>query len=430
MTTESLPLIEVDRLQLGMYVVLDVGWRNHPFAFSSFILKTDEQLQQLRSIGVPKVRYCPERSTVEPLPPAAPSDIATAVDILAHAYDAPLEPPPRVLRLPVDPLQRQEAALKRAEAEFQKAAQEHQRILKQYELNPHQARRLAEQLGDEVLQWTAEGRQVAIRLLSPQVGEQPSGHEIGVSALATLLGRECGLGVDELRELALAALLHDIGKRGLPSFLHEDDGRLSEAERRTYRRHVELGIEYGEAMGLPLAVIRAIAEHHERCDGLGFPAALPGDKLCTTGRILAIVNRYQNLVCPQHVGAGISPHAALRQMYSSERSHFDPVFLPRFVRLMGIYPPGTLVELTDQRRAIVIASRPGMSLAPRVQVVESPDDDTPSLAFDLDMASGPKVRTSLRPDQLNPRWAQRARQFARSAIFLEPQDDADTSFTH
>src|SRR5690606_8621222 len=71
MAAQTLPLIEVNRLQPGMHVVLDLGWRRHPFPLNSFTLRSDEQIATLRSLGLEKVRYCPERSTVAPLPPSA-----------------------------------------------------------------------------------------------------------------------------------------------------------------------------------------------------------------------------------------------------------------------------------------------------------------------------------------------------------------------
>jgi putative nucleotidyltransferase with HDIG domain len=409
MGSESLPLIDVDRLQIGMYVVLDVGWRQHPFAFNNFTIRTEEQLQQLRTLGPRKLRYSPERSSKAPLP-VAPNEAAAALAPKPHApdvapADAALEPG---VDEPTDPLLRQQASLSRVEAGYLQAAQRHQRVLRDVLIDPVQARQAAEQLGDSV------------RLLSPRAGDSLSSHEIAVSVLAALLARECGFSAAEIRDTVLAGLLHDIGKLKIPSFLHEDGGWLTRFERGSYQRHVELGVEVARSLDLPDTVVRAIGEHHERVDGSGFPVGKRGDRLSPIGRLLAIVNRYQNLVCPLHAANGVTPHVALKRMYSAERPHFDPVYLASFVRLLGIYPPGTLVELTDHRMAMVVAARPGMSLAPTVQLLDTPEGGEASLAFDLDPGSELRVRVSLQPEQLNPRWAQRARQLARAAVFIEP----------
>jgi putative nucleotidyltransferase with HDIG domain len=449
MASNVLPLIDVEQLQLGIYVVLDVGWRHHPFALNSFTVRTGQQLEQLRSLGPRQIRYCPERSSAPPLaagdtpqasPPDPVTDVAARLTSIASAAPAARSVPIATTALTAprsadnsldafastaadprieDPLARQQDSLARVEAAFAQATGQHQRLMDVLLEQPREARRLAEGLGDAMSRWVGEQGELSVRLLSQQAGQPTSSHEVAVTALSLLLARECGFSPDEVRRLALAALLHDIGKLRIPTFLQQDNGRLTVAERRTYRRHVELGVTLAKFLELPAAVVRTISEHHEFCDGKGFPSALRGHWLSPAGRLLAIVNRYQELACPLHGVSGLTPHLALQRMYGTERAHFDPEYLPRFVRMMGIYPPGTLVELSDQRMAIVIASRPGKSLSPRVQVLERPDDDQPSLAFDIEAEGETRIQRGLRPSQLNPRWAQRAQQWARAGVFLE-----------
>lgn len=416
MNSEKLPMIDVARLQLGIYVVLELGWRQHPFAFNSFTLRNEEQLAQLRSLGLRQVRYCPDRSVVAPLPAPAVHE-----PVFTRGPDAPTATPAPVVHFDSQtPLQRQEASLKLVEAEYLKVTQQHQQLVKQLATEPQQARQSLEQLGVSMSEWMTDGRELTIRLLTQRSADTPSAHEVGVTVLSLLLARDCGFSRSELQELAVAGLLHDIGKTKLPAFLREDSGRLNDFERKSYRSHVPLGVELAESLGLSRAVVRAISEHHEHSDGSGFPVALSGEQISPPGRVLAIVNRYQTLVCPLNAYAGLSPHAALQQMYGRERAHYDPVLFPRFVRMMGVYPPGTVVELTDQRMAIVVATRPGMSLAPRVQVIDRPDQQEPSLAMDVDLDSGISVRCALRTPDPNSPWAQRSRQLARAAFFVEP----------
>jgi len=428
MAPNPLPLIDVDRLQLGMYVVLDVGWRNHPFLFGSFMLRTSEQLRQLRALGPREVRWCPKRSTTQPLPerPAEAQESAPR-DAGSEVAERALTPALLAARArwtgikPATELQWQETLLAQVEDEYLQASQRHQQLTRLLLQDPAGARAAAEQLGETMTRTVAECHEPAVRLLSQRVSQQPSGHEVSVAALALMLGRDCGFEGESLRELALAALLHDIGKVRIPPHLHEDHARMSPFERRAFRQHVEFGADLARTMGVPDGVVRAIAEHHERCDGGGFPAAISGEQMAPISRILAIVNRYQNLVCPQKLDAGLTPYQAMQQLYGTERTHFDALFLSRFVRIMGVYPPGTLVELTDRRMAIVIASRPGASLSPRVQIIERPDDTAPSTAIDIDAESALRVRGSINPGQLDSRWAQRSRQLARSAVYVEPQ---------
>jgi putative nucleotidyltransferase with HDIG domain len=415
-------LVDVERLRLGMYVVLDVGWNNHPFLRNSFTIRTLEQLELLRSLGRRQIRWCPERSIARPLPmlePEAPLAEAEAELPLEAAEVSAFRAAAAAAFEVRDPLLRQEASLRRIEAEFLQGARQHRAMLARVLDDPAEAMERAGRLGDGMLRLFTHGTAPALRLMTHRVGDLPSGHDVGVAALGLMLAHECGFSPSAMRETALAALLHDVGKLHVPAALREDSDQLDEFERRTYRRHVDFGMELAASMGLPPAAVRAIGEHHERHDGSGFPAALSGQYLSPAGRVLAIVDRYHRLVCPTQVEAGLTPHLALQRMYGAERSHFDPECLARFVRLMSIYPPGTLVELDDGRKAVVVASRPGRSLAPRVQVLRGPDDTEPRLAFDIEPDTGARIRCGVRLDGLDPRWAGRARQLARSPLFLE-----------
>jgi putative nucleotidyltransferase with HDIG domain len=437
MASASLPLIDVDRLQLGMYVVLDIGWRNHPFLRGSFTIRSAEQLDELRSLGLAQVRYDPERSAVEPAPvaaaPAPPMPTAAPAPVAEAAVASTTTPwidksAPWADGEPVTEQEWQASLLRQVEDEYQQLAQSHQQIIRQLQTAPAEARRAAEQLGETMYRAVANSHEPAVRLLSQRVGEQSSGHEVGVAALALLLARDCGFSHEGLRNVVLAGLLHDAGKTRLPAALQQDHAGLGEAERRAYRQHVEFGVALAESLGLARPVVRAIAEHHEHHDGSGFPAALADEQITAPGRVLAIVNRYQNLIWPPQGEVGLTPHQALQQMYHAERAHFDPAMLARFVRVMGVYPPGTLVELTDRRLAVVIASRPGATLSPRVQVLESPDEDGAAAAIEIDNAEGElRVRRSVPPAQLDARWAERSRQLARSALYIEPQSAPEWS---
>jgi putative nucleotidyltransferase with HDIG domain len=441
MASPSLPLIDVDRLRLGMYVVLDVGWRNHPFIADSFTIRTEEQLRQLRAMGPTQIRWCPDRSSIRPLPgPATPASPPTGEpapvgNSATEATPAPIAQAPVVLAAAAQWLETEPAtesewqalSLRRVEDGYRNVAQGHLRFLKHLGSDPVAAREQAEQLGDTLYNAVADCHAPAVRLLSQGVDAAASGHAVATAALALLLARDCGFTPEEQREAALAGLLHDIGKTRIPSFLHEDNGRLTAFERGSYRRHVELGVELARSLDLPPTVIRAIAEHHEHTDGSGFPTGRCGDRIAPASRVVAIANRYLNLVRPQHADVGMTPHQAMQQMYGVERAHFDPTYLSHFVRVMGVYPPGTLVELTDGRMAVVIASRPGASLSPRVQLVEAPDAQVPGVAIDIDGEGELRVRCSLLPAQLNPSWARRSRELARSAVYIEPQTSPEWS---
>lgn len=429
MARASLPLIEVSRLRPGMYIVLELGWRRHPFPFNSFTLRDEGQIRTLRELGLARVRYCPERSRVEPLPvqdarqAAAPAPRpadrpSPAAAVRPAPRDAPPSPPESHARPEI-------RRLRQLEARQQEAARLHQSLLQRIGPEPERAAQQLAQLAQHMIGWLPEDGPAVLRLLGPESAEMPSGHEISVAALALALGRDAGLSATELGHLIQAALLHDVGKQRIPSFLHEDHGRLTEFERRTYRQHVAWGAEAARRLGLAGEVVEAIWQHHEHADGSGFPNGLKLDWLTPIGRVLALCNRYHNLVAPLHAEAALTPHQALQRLFMEEQEHFDPELVARLVRLLGVYPPGTLVELNDHRTALVVATQPGRTRAPVVQIIESPDRIEAGPWLALEPEGEVTVLRGLRPAELNPAWAARARRLARCGLTPEPESRED-----
>lgn len=227
---------------------------------------------------------------------------------------------------------------------------------------------------------------------------------INVTVLSLLLARACGMDHDSLREIGVGALLHDIGKLELPDRLRWRDPKFSAAERRLYEDHVAKGSLLSDRMGLSAPVRTIIEQHRELDDGSGYPAGLRGEMLAPTARIVALVNYYDNLCNPGDSARALPPHDALAVMFAKMRSQFDTSTMATFIRMMGVYPPGSVIQLPDSRYAISIAVNAARPIRPRV-IVYNPDG-CPEDALILDLEAMPEVgvRHSLKPTQL-PRAA-------------------------
>jgi putative nucleotidyltransferase with HDIG domain len=220
-----------------------------------------------------------------------------------------------------------------------------------------------------------------------------------------------GLPQPELVDLGLAAFLHDIGKIELPDRVRWHEDSFSSAETKLYQDHVALGVHLAKNMGLSPAVILAIAQHHELADGSGFPQRTSLDALSRNARILALVNRYDNLCNPSRPGSAMTPHEALSLIFSQLKSRFDTVALSAFIRMMGVYPPGSVVQLVDERYALVVSVNSTRPLKPRVLVHEAGVPKHEALILDLEHAVNIGIRRSLKPmnlpapalDYLSPR---------------------------
>ncbi len=367
-----------------MFVQLDVGWMNHPFPVSSFRIGSAEQLATLQSLGVAQVRVLPDKS--DPLPPAASAALAE-------------EPPPA--QPPAAPLlQAQHQELQSCERSFGQATRDYQRITEVVQQQPALASTLGAALVGACVDELLDHGDSVIRLLSEDVGVRSAQHPINVMVLCLLLGRTQQLPGDALRALGLAALLHDIGKQTLPLQLREPYAHLKAPEMARYCSHVAASVALGQQMQLPAEVLGAIAEHHERTDGSGFPSGAQGVALGRYGQMLALVNHYDRLCNPSHGAAAMTPHEALSVMFAQCQNKFDPALLGAFIRMMGVYPPGSVVQLLNDRYAIVIAVNSARPLRPRVVLYEPQQSKAQALVVNLEEHPELGIRRSLRPAQL------------------------------
>jgi len=223
-------------------------------------------------------------------------------------------------------------------------------------------------------------------------------HSLAVAFVSRRLAAESG--VAPVEEAFVAGLLHDLGKVGLPIHIAEPGAALSPSDMQRYQEHVGLSVDLGQRMGLSSDVLIAIAQHHEMADGSGFPLRLVGEDLSRCGQILALVNRYDRLCNPLHGEQALTPHEALARIFALRRECFDATVLGAFIRMMGVYPPGSLVQLVDGRFGLVVVVDALHSLRPCVVLYEPavPRDEAPLL--DLAQNDEVGILRSLKPAQL------------------------------
>ena len=141
-------------------------------------------------------------------------------------------------------------------------------------------------------------------------------------------------------------------------------------EETLFRAHCCNG--YDEALqagALSPPILEAILSHHERCDGSGFPHRLKGNAIPLTARMVGIADRFDTLVNPVDPRLAIGPSEALSTMWSREQKGFDSGLLQLFVRAMGVYPPGSIIQLSDGQIGTVVGSAPvSKPLAPKVMI--------------------------------------------------------------
>lgn len=195
-------------------------------------------------------------------------------------------------------------------------------------------------------------------------------HAVTVALHLLAVGRSIGLDRDALRSLGTIGLLADAGKARLPRALLEKPGMLSASEHTIVKEHVRLGLEAVERGGPLAAEVRAgIAQHHERLDGSGYPKGLQGDEISFWGRLAAIADSFAALVSPRPYAEALAPQEAMMSLYEWAGSSFDEALVEQFVQAIGIFPVGSIVELSSGEIAMVIGHNRIRRLEPRVVVV-------------------------------------------------------------
>ena len=446
----SLQTIDVRDLRPGMYVQLDLSWISHPFPRGSFVISSEAQIDTIRGLGLQRVRWDPLRSVLprpaapaaavgsdpdeiedaatEPTPQdavpegvelaaqeaqgAADAEAGDAADAEPQAPDAATAAAAALSPQEVARRQRRQllAAQRAAQQQCERCYGDAIRGLREAnELlragDPVAARQRTEALTSELLQRMLGDPESCIRLLTEGAGDRSSAHALNVTVISLLLGRLLNLPESELQVLGLGALLHDIGKVYLPERVRTLDEQFSAAELKLYREHVALGVLHGRRMGLSAQVMLVIGQHHELADGSGFPQQLELARLTQAARIVGLVNRYDNLCNPPLPANALTPHEALSLLYTQSQTKYDQQLVSAFVRMMGVYPPGSVVQLTDERYALVSGVNAARPLKPRVLVFDPSVPREEATVLDLEHAPGLGIRRSLKPALL-PREVQ------------------------
>ncbi|HXF78243.1 MAG TPA: HD-GYP domain-containing protein [Usitatibacter sp.] len=200
------------------------------------------------------------------------------------------------------------------------------------------------------------------------------GHGLQVSVYLTAFGRHLGFPKPQLEQLAQIGLLLDIGKIKLPRYLLEKQGRLTAEEYEEAKRHVQHGIDIlSETANIDPEVIEGIEQHHERMNGSGYPHGHMGEEIGIYGRMAGIVDTFAALTNHRPYAAASSSYEALRSINGWAGEFFHEPLVQQFVSSIGVFPVGSLIELSSGEVAIVVAHNKVRRLKPRVLVVTGPD---------------------------------------------------------
>jgi putative nucleotidyltransferase with HDIG domain len=417
--------INANALRVGMFVHLNVGWMSHPFPLSSFKITSAEQIATIRSLGLTRMTWSPERSDPEVQPGADAPGGVPAADAAASATLAAQAAAPADARAAAkSAVATQNEIALRCERQFNEACRDLRRTTDKVLVDPVAAHADTQALARALLDKMLVEGEPCLRVLGEMSGDRAAAHSMNVTVISLLLGRQLQLPEGVLMALGTGALMHDVGKIALPDRVRLARDEFNPGEAALYRDHVAQGVILARRMGLSAEAQLVIAQHHEHADGSGFPSALMLPRMSLASRIVSLVNRYDNLCNAATPAQSVTPHEALSRLFAQYRSKFDESLLGAFIKMMGIYPPGSVVQLSDERFAMVMTVNALHPLKPRVLAFDP--NVAPEDALHLDLEGYPlvSIRRSLKPAQLPARAADYLKPRQRIAYYFDVESSA------
>ncbi|MFZ6711579.1 HD-GYP domain-containing protein [Undibacterium sp. TC9W] len=394
--------VPVEQLCIGLYVHLDISWLEHSFALNSFKIKSQDEITAIRHLGLKTIRVSPAKSDNRPLPPP----VKTA---------EPVEPEPVMTLSPeelaliaekksrIERLIRERNAIAQCEKQLLKAANTLKNITRNLFSRPQESVREAEQLVQQMLDSLLVDKDIAIHLMNDKiVGEEAYYHSLNVAVLTMMLAKELAFSEDDIRQLGMGCMFHDIGKIEIPDRIVNKSFALTKAEQNLLQMHSHYGQQIGEKLNLSKGVIDIIAQHHEMADGSGYPQQLKAERISPLASIVAITNTYDNLCNKPNPADSLSPYEAMSYMFANQRKQFDAAALNLFIRCMGVYPPGTIVKLSDGTLGMVVAVNSSKPLRPSVLIYDPSVPKSEAIILDLIHEPILDITASLKPGQLAP----------------------------
>ena len=430
-------------LRVGMFIHLEGGWLAHPFPLSNFRIASPQQIATIRSLGLAGVRWSPSKSDLEhatgsfdtadsvpggsgPAPGANAANAAEAAcNVAAAAMVSTLCAAPESMEVAAERKRRlalaaQREALQHCQRQFAEATGACKTLTELVTSRPQLAREQSEALSRAFVDKMLGQSETCIRLLGEAAGDKASTHAVNVTVISLLLGKAFGLPEADMLDLGVGAMLHDIGKLDVPERLRHREDHFSASEALVYQEHVAHGATHARRMGLSDGARTVVEQHHEHADGSGFPLRIGSDRMSVAARIVALVNRYDKLCNPNIPSRALTPHEAVSLLFAQGKSKFDTTILGGFVKMMGVYPPGSAVQLTDERYAIVVGVNSNRPLKPRVLVHDLGVGPDEALLLNLEAEPQLGIRRSVKPSALPRDALAYLSPRPRMAYFFEP----------
>ena len=359
----------MDRLTIGLYIQLPCTWNQHPFLFSSFKIQDQKQISLLQSLTLPYVIYVPSKSDNEPLTStqekisASPEkeELSEYLDTLWEEKKQRVEEQKSYLR-----------NMRECENQFNKSLSILRSVNLKLRNQSGQALEDAKEIITRISDKLDNSDQTVLHLMEEgQEGDKYHFHVFNVAIIAMILGKALNLSKQELTYLGLGALFHDIGKNQIPKQMLQNRPQVTPAENNLYKMHIRYAMDViNNIKDFPEAAKVIINQHHEFLDGSGYPRKLKGNQINKLTQIVSIANEFANQCSPTDRHPARTPYHALSHLYKTQGEKLNKKVLGLLIKELGVYPPGSIVQLSNEMYALVMSVCKENILCPNVMLYD------------------------------------------------------------
>jgi len=373
----AIKTISIKELKVGMYLCeIDISWIHSPFLRHKFVIRTNKEIALLKEAGVKKLKIDNEQGIdVEEVEKKEQPD---AIENNHSVNKTPAES--QVTEVAEEKSDSKEipattTSLKQ-ELEFaqvlkEKANETFQSLNHAVANNqPFETSELVPVIDDTISSLMRNNQALLTMMHLKRYDKELFTHSFSVMTMSLSLAMAMQYSQDDLHNLGIASLMHDLGWARLPLHLLGKSKPYTANESKVVQKHIPIVVaQLLKNPDINSEVIVMISQHHERCDGSGYPAAKKGPEIHPGAQLLGLIDHYDEIIHGLLDSPGMVPSLALKTLFiETQKGKFERHLVQRLISLLGIYPVTSAVLLNSGEKAVVTEVNEGQPLNPVVKI--------------------------------------------------------------
>jgi len=353
--------LTIKDLKVGHFINLPIGWTSHPFILNSFIIKDERQLQIVQHLGLATISVDISRSKItqglgqSSIP--TEHDLALAEQIQKNAETVARQTMLKEKQEQQTQLSQQQAwwkQIRHTRSKYQNKVAFLKDIYSKLSLQPEKAMELLELLSGELTIAAEQQHHFSFVLCNEEISSDTLyQNAMNVAVLSTRLALRLSFSAQDVATVTQTALLSQFGMLWVPASIRNKRSELTKPEVNYLKQHPAYAAQRLQDIAtLPDIVVHSILQVNEKLDGSGYPRGIKQGKISKYAQLVAITTRYNDMCnsnLPQHRH---SPHLVIGLLFKAAGKHYNKAYLEQFIKMMGIYPVGTIVSYDNNQAQV------------------------------------------------------------------------------